>query len=213
VRRLLLAFIPFIAAEADAQIVRPGGMRFQEPQAWVSAGVTLMQPFYVRDGSTGTEWQFSDATQYVASLEKTLSGGATLGLQGTHARVPLRYAFIGGGSPTDADANVSQLFAKLHVSSGREFHSVLELGAGATMYYDFRERGTGARLQPTNMDTDFTFAFGYGFGYNFSPSFAIDVVQDLTTVLHQKTGLRAGDNSSVRINGTRFIVRLGLGGH
>jgi hypothetical protein len=211
VRRLLLAFIPFMAADAGAQIIRPG-MRFQEPPAWITFGATLMQPFYVRDGSTGTDWQFSDATQYVASLERTLSGGATLGLQGTHARVPLRYGALGGATFTDADANVSQLFAKLHVSSGREFHSVLELGAGATMYYNFRERGTGATLQPTSKDTDFTFAFGYGFGYNFSPTFAVDVVQDLTTVLHQKTGLSAGDNSSVRISGTRFVVRFGLGG-
>jgi hypothetical protein len=151
----------------------------------------------------------------VASLERTLSGGATLGLQGTHARVPLRYGTLAGGSVvsyTDADANVSQLFAKLHVSSGREFHSVLELGAGATRYSNFRERGTGAALRPSAADTDFTFAFGYGFGYNFSPTFAIDVVQDLTTVLHQKTGLSAGDNSSARINGTRFVVRFGLGG-
>jgi hypothetical protein len=31
-------------------------------------------------------------------------------------------------------------------------------------------------------------------------------------VLHQKTGLGAGDHSSVQIHDTRLVARLGLGG-
>lgn len=213
-RRLLLALVPFVAADAGAQIIRPGGMRLQQPTAWFSLGAALAQNWSVRDGTTGSQWDFSDATQYTASLEKNISSGASLGLRGTTARVPLRYSgttSAGTGSQTDADANVSQLFASLHVSSGREFHSVLELNLGATLYSDFRARGTNEKLTPSS-DTDFTFAFGYGFGYAFSPRFSLDVVQDLTTALHQKTGLSAGDNSSVRINSTRLVARVGLGG-
>jgi hypothetical protein len=213
VRRLFLAFLPLIvAADAGAQIIRPG-MGFGEPAAWVSLGAALQSGFSVRDGTTGTQWDFGNATQYAASLEKTLSGGTTLGLMGTHGRVPLRYSsFTSGALATDADANVSQLFVGLHVASGREFHSVLELNAGATMYSNFRSRTTDQRLEPTSPDTDFSFAFGYGFGYNFSPTFAIDVVQSLTTTLHQKTGLSAGDDTSFRINSTRLVARFGLGG-
>jgi hypothetical protein len=164
----------------------------------------------MRDGTTGSVWEFGDATQYAASFEKSLSGGATFGLRGTHARVPLRYS--SSTVVTDADANVSQLFGVVHVASGREFHSVLELSLGATMFSNFRSRSTDLRLEPTSPDTDFTFAFAYGFGYNFSPALAIDIVQDISTAMHQKTGLSAGEGSSIRINSTRLVARFGLGG-
>jgi hypothetical protein len=107
---------------------------------------------------------------------------------------------------------VSQIYATLHVASGRELHSVLELSAGTTVYSNFRARSTGAGLPPASPDADFSFAFGYGLGYAFSPAFSIDVVQDITTALHQRTGLSAGDNSSIRISGTRLVARFGLGG-
>lgn len=201
------------ASTADAQIIR-GGLRFQEPGYWTSLGAALVQEYTVRDGSTGSQWDFGDATQYSASLEKVISGGTSVGLRGTHARVPLRYSgttSTGAIGSVDADANVSQLFGMLRVSSGREFHSVLELSLGATMYSNFRERGNGGKLAPSTPDTDFTFAFGYGFGYSFSPRFSLDVVQDLATALHQKDGLGAGEGRSVRVNTTRLVARWGLG--
>jgi hypothetical protein len=207
VRRLFLTLLPLaIAADAGAQIIRPG-MRFGEPNAWVSLGAGLQNGFDVHDGTTGSVWQFSDATQYVASIEKRMTTGVTFGVRGTHARVPLLYNGI------DADGNVSQAMAVLHVASGREFHSVLELGAGATIFSNFRARGSDVRLEPLSPDTDFAFAFGYGFGYNFSPSFAVDVmIQDLSTSLHQKSGLSAGESTSNRTTSTRIVARFGLGG-
>jgi hypothetical protein len=215
VRRLLFVLFPLlvVASEAGAQIIRRPGYGRGEPSGWFSAGAALVQPWSVVDGTTGTRWDFGDATQYSASLEKALSGGATLGLRGTYARVPLTYRRTSDAVfQTDADARVSQLFATMHVANGDQFHTVLELTAGATVYYDFRDRAQGAKLAPDKPDADFTFALGYGFGYAFSKKFSIDVVQDLTTVLHQKTGLPAGEKSSVRINGTRLVARFGLGG-
>lgn len=209
-RRVSFALVPLclaFAADAGAQIIRPG-MRLAEPVAWVSLGAGLQNTFDVRDGTTGSVWQFGDATQYVASFEKRLTGGVTAGVRGTHARVPLRYT---GAVVTDADANVSQVMGVLHVASGREFHSVLELSLGATIFSNFRSRTTDQRLEPTS-DSDFTFGFGYGFGYNFSPRFAVDIVQDMSTALHQKTNLGAGEGSSIRINSTRLVARVGLGG-
>ena len=150
------------------------------------------------------------ATPFEAAIEKTLSGGASFGVRGSTGLVPLRY--VAPAVTSEADANVSQLFATLHVANGRTFHSVLELSAGATLYSNFRARSDGAKLGPPSPDADFAFAFGYGFGYSFSPAFSIDVVQNLTTSLHQRTGLSAGDDSSVRIQGTRIVARLGLGG-
>ena len=213
-RLLLLALVPFTTASAGAQIIRPGGLRFQEPAAWASFSAALTQSWSVRDGSTNSQWDFGDATQYGVSLEKNLSGGASVGVRGSTSRVPLRYSGVTGGAvffQTDADANVSQLLATLHVANGQQLHSVLELSAGATVYSNFRARGAHTKLEPSAPDTDFTFGFGYGIGYAFSPVFSLDVVQDLTTVRHQTTRLGAGDNSSVRINGTRLVARLGLG--
>jgi hypothetical protein len=209
VRRLLFALALVLpAADAGAQIIRQPRMRTLEPTAWFSIGAGLQNTFGARDGTTGSTWEFGDATQYVASIERVLSGGASVGVRGTHARVPLRYT---GTTTGDADANVSQVLGVLHVASGREFHSVLELSLGATIFSNFRSRTADERLEPTS-DTDFTFAFGYGFGYNFSPRFAVDLVQDMSTAMHQKTNLGAGEGSSIRINSTRLIARVALGG-
>ena len=198
-----------LAGEAGAQIIRPG-IRFSEPAAWVSFGAALANTFDVRDGTTNSVWQFGDATQYAVSIEKPISGsGVTFGVRGTYARVPLFYS---GSTFTDADANVSQVMAVVHAANGRQFHSVLELSAGATIYSNFRSRSTDARLEPTSPDADFAFAFGYGFGYNFSPTFAIDVIQDQSTSLHQKAGLAASESSSNRFTSTRIVARFGLGG-
>lgn len=215
-RRLLsLAFVPLLTASAGAQIMGRGGLRLQQPSTWVSFSAALTQPWSVRDGATSASWDFSDATQYGAALERNVASGASVGVRGSYARVPLRYSQLADGavtSQTDADATVSQVMGVVHVASGREFHTVLELALGATIYSGFKERGTEAALGPAKSDADFTFAFGYGIGYAFSPAFSIDVVQDLTTVLHQKTGLSAGESSSARINGTRLVARFGLGG-
>jgi hypothetical protein len=203
--------LPFLLAShhAGAQIIRP---RFglQAPTVWVSAGAALQQAFSVTDGTTGTQWQFGSATMYEASLEKALASGMTIGVRGSTALVPLNYA--GPAVTFDADARVSQMFGTLRLTSGQGFHTVLELSAGATYYSEFRARSTGMKLEPLAGDTDFSFAFGYGFGYSFSPRVSVDVVQDVATSVHQKTGLSAGDDSTVRIQGTRIMGRIGLGG-
>ena len=214
-RLLLLALATVLVPAAGAQIIRRGGMPFQEPTTFVSFGVGLLQPWTVHDGTTSSVWDFSDATQFAVSLERNFGGGASLGVTGTTARVPLRYSGVVGGDAffqTDADAHVSQLLGTLHVTSGREFHSVLELSAGATLYHNFRARGSDVTIGPrTTDDADFSFGFGYGLGYNLTPRFSVDVVQDQLTVLHQKSGLGAGESTSERLTTTRIIGRFGLG--
>jgi hypothetical protein len=210
VRRLSLLLLTIaVSPSAHAQIVRS---RFpvQEPPAWVSLGVSFQQGWTVTDGTTGSTWTFGNAIPWQASLERSINGGTTIGIRGTTGTVPLTYQ--GPLGTSQADANVSQLFGTFRVSSGREFHTILEVSAGATLYSNFRERGTDAKLGPASPDGDFTFVFGYGFGYAFSPRFSIDVVQDIDTVWHQKDGLAAGEDASTRIHGTRLVGRLGLGG-
>lgn len=216
VRRLLLAIIPAVLAAPDsgAQIIRRGSLGAPPPAAWVSAGIAQTGGWRVSDGTTGSEWDFGSATQYHVSLEKA-NGGVSFGLRGTRALVPLRYTQYATGIDmnaitTDADANVSQVLANVHVASGRGFHSVLELDAGATIYSDFRARGSGDKLAPAS-DTDFSFAFGYGFGYGFSNRFGVEVVQERGVHLHQRTGLSANQDTNVPVNSTRIVGRLGLG--
>jgi hypothetical protein len=206
---LVLAALPLHAGRA--QIIRGGGrFTMKDPQLWVSGGVGWQQGWTVVDGTTGTRWDLSDATSYGASIERTLTGGTSVALRGSTAKVPINYA-PNTGLAVQADANVSQAYLGIHVSSGRDFHSVLELGAGATIYSGFKERGSGHPLPPDKADADFAFVFGYGLGYSFSRSFQIDVVQDLATTLHQKSGLAAGESSSSRASGTRLVARYGFG--
>lgn len=213
-RLLLFALVIVVPSVAGAQIIRRGGMPFQEPTTFVSFGVGLLQPWDVADGTTNSVWNFSDATQFAVALEKNFGAGTSLGVRGTTARVPLQYSGLVGGVAsyvTDADANVSQLLGSLHISPGSQFHTVLELSAGATFYYNFKARGSDASIGPRSVDTDFSFGFGYGVGYNFSPRFSVDVVQDQMTTLHQKSGLSAGASSSARLTSTRIVGRFGLG--
>jgi hypothetical protein len=215
VRRLLsFALVLLVVPTAGAQIIRRGGMPFQEPTTFVSFGVGLLQPWDVADGTTNSTWNFSDATQFAVALERNFGAGAAVGLRGTTARVPLRYTSVIGGDAingSDADANVSQLLGSLHITGGSQFHTVLELSAGATFYYNFSARGSDASIGPKSADADFSFGFGYGVGYNISPRFSVDVVQDQITTLHQKSGLSAGQSSSARLTTTRIVGRFGLG--
>ena len=208
-RFYLVLFLSLAADTLGAQIGR-SRYSFNDPAAFVSVGMAFQQSFQMTDGTTNTTWQFSNAQPWVASIEKALSGGASLGIRASTAKIPLKYASPTGAS--DAEANVSQGFLTLHVASGSSFHSVLELSAGATMFSNFRTQSAGTKLAPSSPDYDFSFGFGYGFGYAFNQRFAVDVVQDITTSLHQKTGLAAGDDSSIRLHSTRLVARLGLGG-
>jgi hypothetical protein len=208
VRRLVLALVPlFIAADAGAQVIRRGFST--EPAAIVSVGAARQGGFGLRDGATNSYWQFGDAVQLTGSFERVLSPGVSFGLSGSTARTPLTITAPGGTG--DADAVVSQAFATIYATSGRTFHSVLEGDIGATIYSSFQPRAGSAARVPTGTDADFAFALGYGFGYSLSPRFSIDFVQTLATSMHQKTGLSAGDESSVRINSSRLVARFGLG--
>jgi hypothetical protein len=210
VRRLLLALVPlFVAVDAGAQVIRRGFST--EPSAIFSLGVARQGAFSLRDGATNSTWRFGDATQYTGSFERALGPGLSFGLSGNTSRVPVTVASAVAGQSGDADVVMSQAFATLYATSGRTFHTVLEGDIGATIYSSFTPRAGSAALVPPGTDADFAFAVGYGFGYSFSNRFSIDFVQTLGNSYHQKTGLNAGDDSSVRINSSRLVARFGLG--
>jgi hypothetical protein len=210
VRRYLLALVfLLVAADARAQRGRRSPFSIPEPAAFISLGAALQDGFTVRDGTSGSTWNFGSATQYTGSLERALSQGASFGIRGNIARVPLTVTNPAGSG--DADALVSQLLASLYVTSGRTIHSVLEGDVGATIYSDFVPRAGSLAVVPSGADADFAFTFGYGLGYSVSPRMSVDVVRTIGTSMHQKTGLSASDESSSHVGSTRLIVRLGVG--
>ena len=211
---LLTTLVAIPLAGARAQIIRGGRFGLRDPQNWVSATVAWQSGWTVFDGVTGSRWDLGDTQQYGASIEHAVASGVTVGVRASTSEPSVRYTTGTGTAPVvrEADTRVTQAVGILHVSAGRDIRSVFELGLGTTIYSDFHERGTGARLGPDKTDADFTFVFVYGLGYSFSRHLHVDIVQDIGTSLHQKTGLSAGEDTSARISSTRLVARYGFGG-
>jgi hypothetical protein len=216
VRRFSLALLTVLVAlpvhGAGAQIIRGGRFALRDPQTWVSATYGWQEGWTVFDGRSGSRWDVGDTQTYGGSIERAVSSGITVGVRANTSQPSVRYIGTGTAGTTQADVRVSQALGVVHVTTGRQLRSVFELGLGATIYSDFRERVTGAPLGAESTDADFAFVFVYGLGYSFSRNFQVDVVQDLGTSLHQKTGLAAGEDRSARISTTRLVARYGFGG-
>ena len=214
-RRLSLALLSALVAlpfqGSGAQIIRGGQIAVRDPQTWVSAAFGWQGGWTLYDGTTSSRWDLGDAEQYGLSIERTVRSGITAGVRAATSKPSVNFeSTIGTPLVRQADARVTQALGVVHVTTGRDIRSVFELGLGSTIYSGIRERGSDAQLGPSS-DADFTFVFSYGLGYSFSRSFHVDVVQDILTSLHQKTGLSAGEDSSHRISITRLVARLGLG--
>jgi hypothetical protein len=206
VRTRLIALLLFAAAsQAGAQII-PNRFPLAQPTAWVSLGAGYARGWTVRNG--GQSWEIGDGPQAVASLERTITQGATIGVAATQARLPVRVTT--GGVIDDEDVNVSQGFATVHIANGGQFHTALDFRAGATLYSGFLSRTSGITSAVPGQDVDFSYALGYGFGYAFSPRFTIDVVQDATTTIHQHDPADPTASSSARVGTTRLVARLGF---
>jgi hypothetical protein len=216
VRRFTLALLTTLVAVpltgAGAQIIRGGRFGLRDPQNWVSATLGWQNGWTVNDGITGSRWDLGDSQAYGGSIEHAVASGVTVGVRANTAAPTVRYTTADSPNVRVADTRVTQALGIVHVSSGRDFRSVFELGVGTTIYSAFREHGTGVRLGPEKTDADFAFVFVYGLGYSFSRNFHVDVVQDLGTSLHQKSGLTQGEDTSARISSTRIVARYGFGG-
>ena len=215
-RRLTLALLTTLVAMpltgAHAQIIR-GRFGLRDPQTWVSATVGWQNGWTVFDGETSSRWDLGDSQSYGGSIERIVANSVSLGVRASTAQPTVRYT---DASAPDlvrvADTRVTQALGIVHVSSGRDLRSVFELGLGATIYSDFRERGTDLRLGPSRNDADFAFMFVYGLGYSFTRNFHVDVVQDWGNSIHQKSGLTSGEDTSARLSSTRLVARYGFGG-
>ena len=216
-RRITLALLTTLVAmpltDAHSQIIRGGRFGLRDPRYWVSATLGWQNGWTVFDGATSSRWDIGDSQAYGGSIERIVANSVTVGVRANTAQPTVRYT--DATAPTlvrVADTRVTQALGVVHVSSGRDFRSVFELGLGATIYSDFQERGTDIQLGPPKTDADFAFVFVYGLGYSFTRNFHVDVVQDWGNTLHQKTGLVSGEDTSARMSSTRLVARYGFGG-
>lgn len=212
--RRWLAVLALLCGSADivhAQIIQP--VRRVNPLAWTSLSIGWLQQQGLCDPNTGACWDFGSGPQWRATLEVPVGTGASFGVAGTTARLPLTYSGSGLSSNSclrcDADANVSQIFATLHLGGGTGFHQVIDVSAGATLFSNFRASSDGSRLGDGKTTQDFSFAIGYGFGYGLSPRTQIMIVQDYTLIIHKRqTG---SSNNTAQQSNLRIGVRVGLG--
>jgi hypothetical protein len=209
IRRVLLVSTLVLAAEtAEAQIIGREQSFSRGPIGWVSLGIGYLQQGGFNDPQTGDGWDFGGAPQWRATVEFPVGNGATFGVAGTTARVPL--VFDGGScSRCDADANVSQVMGLFRIGGGSGFHQVIDLQAGVTMFSNFRESDTGTRLGTGQMSQAFSAGIGYGFGYPLSPRMHLTFVQDWGLVFLKRQ--EGTSQTTAQQTSTRIGIRFGLG--
>ena len=215
VRALSTALLLLIAIPADAQFGAPP--RSSSSRIWLSAGSAWAQGGTLSDGKTQSTWNLGQYSPLRFSFEFG-SGRNTIGAVVTHAVIPMQYTGP-ACSRCDADIDALQMLGTLHIgngSAGSPLHQIIELSAGVTQWSKLTARnggggGAGGTIAKMSPDNDLTFQAGYGFGYNFGDAFAITLVQDVSTVIHQKDGLDNGQSRSITQRTTRLGARLRLG--
>ena len=208
-----------VAALAAGQTQSAGAQLRRRPVAttqpnWFGGGVSVFQSYSVVDGLTNATWRFDSGLGYTASFEHPTQNGIMLGFEGTYATPMLVYT---GGTASDAvncaggcnaKGTVTQIMGLVHSVNGYAFHPVYQLTVGATGFSNFREQTTSAKIGPNATDYDFSFAIAYGIGFGLSSSSAVEVVQEIGTVLHQRTDLPAGSGNYPRIGVTRLTAKF-----
>lgn len=212
-RRLLtFALILAAAQPVGAQIIDAGGSgrRFGQPNSWVSLGIGWLNQGGLCDPDSDSCWNFGSAPQWRATLELPMGRGATVGMAATTARVPLTYqgqVLCAGGC--DADANVSQYLAQLHLGGGTGIQQAIDISAGITSFTNFRSAGSGTRLPPAKAVSNFSFAVAYGFALPIRQNFHLTLTQEYGQIIGKR--MPGQSRNSAEQNVTRLGARVGLG--
>ena len=213
-RVLLVTVLSLGASAAGAQIIDSrgsGGLIGGDPIAFTSLSVGWFNHSSLCDPDSNSCWEFGGAPQFRVSLEAPMGRGASIGIAGSTARVPMLYSggVLSSCSRCDADANVSQVMALFHIGgSGRGFQQVIDLSAGMTLFSNFRTTD-GSRLEPSKTTSSFNFAVGYGFGYGITDRLQLMLVQDYGLLIHKR--MPGESNNTAQQSATRIGARYGLG--
>jgi hypothetical protein len=223
VQRFAALFLLVIgAAPAGAQIMSvPRGSLSTEPAVVLTVTAGLLSLQSVADGRSGTIWDFSQAAQLGASLEKSLGKGVSFGVAATYANVPLHYldtADVNAGFASCCDAHANVLTGGLQFTSGggAGFHQLIVVNAGVIVFqhFDVKNNGTASFSGvPPKRDIDPRLAIGYGFGYGFSARSEAFILQEYGVALHQSDGLPGGTRRQYQQQTTRIGFRVGAGSH
>jgi hypothetical protein len=200
------------AQSAGAQIIDAGGSgrRFGQPNSWASLGIGWLNQGRLCDPGSNSCWNFGSAPQWRASLEASMGRGATIGVAATTARVPMVYqAQLVCFNGCDADANVSQYMAQLHLGGGTGIQQAIDISAGMTSFTNFRSADTGTRLEPAKAVSNFSFAIAYGLALAIRQNFHITLGQEYGQIIGKR--MPGQSRNSAEQNVTRLGVRLGLG--
>ena len=190
-RRTVCSMLVLFAATAHAQIRRqPQNINNTDPDYWVGLSVGYMEGVTLSDDKTGALWNFGYSTQIRATLEKTFSRGATVGLAAGFSSVPLDYQsgqiFSTDCGSCRADADINQYTAFVRIGGGTGFHGLYQFEGGVTQFTNFREHDSGNRLDPANGGYDGTLGFGGGIAYGLSRTSDIYITEMLDFVFHRQ---------------------------
>ena len=210
-RGLVVTVLLATAASSGAQIIDAGGSarRFGQPNAWASLGIGWLQQGGLCDPGSNTCWNFGNALQWRGTLEYPIGRGATIGAAATTARVPLIYGSSGPCNGCDADANVSQYLGQLHLGGGTGIQQAIDITLGMTVFTNFREAGTGTRLDPQKAVSNFSFSVAYGLALPISQNFHVTLSQEYGQIIG--TRMAGQSSNTAQQNITRLGARVGLG--
>lgn len=216
VRRIRFAALMALAVPAigGAQISRaPRGGYQTEPGYWVGVSYGFLDGITLNDGQSNSTWQFAYSSQLRATLEKSLGSGVTAGVSAGFASPKLVYTGRAIGTvcgSCEASADVSQYLAFVRVGGGPGFHALFNLEGGVTEFSKFRDRTSGANLDPSSAAYDFTFGFGGGFAYGFSRNTDVYINEQMDLLLHHQGDTGAQSSSVPRMSVFRAGARVGF---
>jgi hypothetical protein len=147
-RRFSLALLTlmFGAGTLSAQMPRRPSGYTNNPEYWITAGVSGFRANVVNDGASASTWNFGNSTNfaYRGSIEMGGNNGSSFGVAGSWSHVPFQYSSTGavlttGGAQClsascDAHLDLMTLVATFHSGAGIGFHQVLELNGGVVAY-------------------------------------------------------------------------------
>ncbi len=180
-----------------------------DPTFWFSPSAGWHQLQTVVDGRSGSTWDFHQAVQFRAAVERVITGQFSVGVTGSYAHMPLTYQ--GSCGICDAHAPVWGVAGVVHYGNGEGFHQLFDAALGATHYGPFHADADGAALP--GKSTDFSFLIGYGFAYGFTRRSSVYLEQDYGDAFHSGAGAPSGTRTTIQQLTTRVGLRLGVGSH
>jgi hypothetical protein len=225
-RRFSLALLTlmFCAGTLSAQMPRRPSGYTNNPDYWITAGVSGFRANVVNDGVSASTWNFGNSTNfaYRGSIEMGGNNGSSFGVAGSWSHVPFQYSSTGAvlttggaqclGGSCDAHLDLMTLVATFHSGAGIGFHQVLELNGGVVAYRNLKRDSDGAMLAPTGGNIDPLFALGYGFGYGLSDRTNLDIISDYSFAIHERKNLSNATSNTNSMPALRLALRMGFGG-